>query len=98
MALGGDQDNFAVIPVTTGLNRYGRIWRSLSILVQARPEAMRTRSNRCAEFMASAGGARKEDDFVLQRPLIEYSSGLLHRAAGVTVISLIARWPRASAS
>ncbi len=36
-ALGGDQDNFAVIPVTTGLNRYGRIWRSLSILVQTDP-------------------------------------------------------------
>ena len=23
-ALGGDQDNFAVVPLTTGLNRYGR--------------------------------------------------------------------------
>lgn len=37
-ALGGDQDNFAVIPVTSGLNRYGRTWRSLSILVQARSQ------------------------------------------------------------
>ena len=35
-SLGGDQDNFAVIPITTGLNRYGRWWRSLSVLVQAR--------------------------------------------------------------
>jgi putative ABC transport system permease protein len=34
-AMGGDQDNFAVIPLTTGLNRYGRWWRSLNILVQA---------------------------------------------------------------
>ncbi|HXG48877.1 MAG TPA: ABC transporter permease [Methylomirabilota bacterium] len=33
--LGGDQDNFAVIPITSGLNRYGRAWRSSSILVQA---------------------------------------------------------------
>jgi putative ABC transport system permease protein len=33
--LGGNQDSFAVIPITTGLERYGRIWRSLSILVQA---------------------------------------------------------------
>lgn len=33
--MGGDQDNFAVIPLTTGLNRYGRAWRSLEILVQA---------------------------------------------------------------
>jgi putative ABC transport system permease protein len=33
--LGGDQDNFAVIPLSTGLNRFGRTWRSLTILVQA---------------------------------------------------------------
>ena len=31
----GDQDNFAIIPITTGLNRYGSTWRSLNILVQA---------------------------------------------------------------
>ncbi len=37
--LGSDQDNFAVIPLTTGLNRYGRTWRSISILVQARDQA-----------------------------------------------------------
>ena len=34
--IGGDQDNFAVIPLTTGLNRYGRAWRSLELLIQAR--------------------------------------------------------------
>jgi putative ABC transport system permease protein len=38
-ALGGDQDNFAVVPITTGLNRYGRWYRSLNILVQARDRA-----------------------------------------------------------
>jgi putative ABC transport system permease protein len=38
-ALGGDQDNFAVIPLTSGLNRYGRTWRSLSLLVQARDQS-----------------------------------------------------------
>jgi putative ABC transport system permease protein len=38
-ALGGQQDNFAVIPLTAGLNRYGRTWRSLSILVQAASQA-----------------------------------------------------------
>jgi len=38
-SLGGDQDNFAVIPVTTGLDRYGHIWRTLTILVQARDRA-----------------------------------------------------------
>ena len=36
---GGNQDNFAVVPITTGLNRYGRAWQSLSILVQARDQA-----------------------------------------------------------
>jgi putative ABC transport system permease protein len=35
----GNQDNFAMIPITTGLNRYGRFWRSLSILVQAESQA-----------------------------------------------------------
>jgi putative ABC transport system permease protein len=34
-SLGGDQDNFAIIPITTGLNRYGRHWRSLDYLIQA---------------------------------------------------------------
>ena len=29
--LGGDQDNFAIIPISTGVNRFGRIWRSVSI-------------------------------------------------------------------
>jgi len=38
-AMGGDQDNFAILPITTGLNRYGRWWRSLTILVQARDQA-----------------------------------------------------------
>jgi putative ABC transport system permease protein len=36
---GGEQDNFAIIPISTGLNRYGRAWRSLSILVRARDAA-----------------------------------------------------------
>ncbi len=32
----GSQDNFVIIPLTTGLNRFGNWWRSLTILVQAR--------------------------------------------------------------
>ena len=36
--LGSDQDNFAAIPITTGLNRYGGMWQSLSILVQAKDQ------------------------------------------------------------
>jgi putative ABC transport system permease protein len=38
-ALGGDQDNFVVVPLTACLNRYGRWNRSLDILVQARDRA-----------------------------------------------------------
>jgi len=40
MMSGSDQDNFAVIPLTTGLDRYGRAWRSLSILIQARSQTL----------------------------------------------------------
>jgi putative ABC transport system permease protein len=36
---GGNQDNFAIIPITTGLNRYGWQRQSIDILVQARSEA-----------------------------------------------------------
>jgi putative ABC transport system permease protein len=38
-SFGGDQDNFAIIPITTALNRYGRWWEDLTILVQARDAA-----------------------------------------------------------
>jgi putative ABC transport system permease protein len=38
-SLGGNQDNFAVVPVTTGLNRFGRWNRSLNFIVQARDQA-----------------------------------------------------------
>jgi putative ABC transport system permease protein len=33
--LGGDQDNFIVVPLSTALNRFGSHWRSLEILVRA---------------------------------------------------------------
>jgi putative ABC transport system permease protein len=35
----GDQDNFAAIPLSTGLKRYGRPWWSINILVQASNQA-----------------------------------------------------------
>ncbi len=39
-SLGGEEDNFAIIPLTTGLNRYGgQSWRSLTLLVQAPDQA-----------------------------------------------------------
>jgi len=38
-SLGGSQDNFAIVPLTTALDRYGLRWTGLSILVQARSAA-----------------------------------------------------------
>jgi putative ABC transport system permease protein len=37
--LGGNQDNFAIVPISVALNRFGRWTRSLTILVQARDAA-----------------------------------------------------------
>jgi putative ABC transport system permease protein len=39
-SIGGNQDNFAVIPLTTALHRYGLRWNGLTILVQARNSAV----------------------------------------------------------
>jgi len=38
-ALGGDEDKFAIIPITTGLDRFSSRRRSLNLLVQARDQA-----------------------------------------------------------
>jgi putative ABC transport system permease protein len=64
--LGGNQDSFAVIPITTGLERYGRIWRSLSILVQAPSQA--SYEDTVEQVRGILRGVRrvapgKEDDF-----------------------------------
>jgi putative ABC transport system permease protein len=37
-SLGGNQDNFVIVPMTTGLNRFGNRWTTLTILVQS-PDA-----------------------------------------------------------
>jgi putative ABC transport system permease protein len=39
-ALGSDQDTFVAIPITTGLNRHGAMFRSLNILIQAQSEKL----------------------------------------------------------
>jgi putative ABC transport system permease protein len=38
-SMDGSEENFVVVPITTGLNRFGSYWRSLTILVQARDKA-----------------------------------------------------------
>jgi putative ABC transport system permease protein len=37
--MSANEDNFVVIPITTGLNRFGNWWRSMTILVQAQDKA-----------------------------------------------------------
>ena len=39
-SVGGNQDNFAVVPLTTALHRYGLRWNGLTILIQARSSAV----------------------------------------------------------
>jgi putative ABC transport system permease protein len=94
--LGGDQDNFAVMPLTTGLNRYGRIWRSLSILVQARDQA--SYEDTVEQVRGILRAVRKvppgkEDDFEIfsNASLIgQFNTFTRTVRLGVTVVSSIA--------
>lgn len=94
--LGSDQDSFAIIPITTGLNRFGRIWRSVSILVQAREQenfndAMeQVRGILRAVRKVEPG---KEDDFELfsnDSLVDQFKTFTLTVRAGVAVVSSIA--------
>jgi putative ABC transport system permease protein len=95
-SVGGEQDNFAVIPVTTALNRTGRWWRSLTILVQARDAA--SYDDCVEEVRGILRVARKvppgaEDDFELfsNDSLIEqFNSFTKAVRIGVAVVSSIA--------
>ena len=92
----GDQDNFAIVPITTGLNRFGRRNRSLDILVQARDQA--SYSDTVEQVRGILRAARKvppgkEDDFEIfsNDSLIEqFNSLTLAVRVGVTVVSSIA--------
>jgi len=94
--LGGNQDNFAVIPVSTGLNRYGRTWRSLSILVQARDQA--SYDDTIEQVRGILRGVRKvqpgkEDDFEIfsnDSLIAQFKRFTFTVRLGVTVISSIA--------
>ncbi len=94
--LGGDQDSFVAIPITTGLNRFGANWRSLSILVQAQNAAL------LDDTMEQVEGAlrtirkvppQEPDDFEIftNDSLIEQFRSITFAArAGAAVISSIA--------
>jgi putative ABC transport system permease protein len=95
-SVGSDQDNFVVVPLTTGLNRYGRWNRSLNILVQASDHESFDDTEE--EVRAALRSIRrvppeKEDDFELQSndSLIEqFQSFTRSVRIGVAVVSSIA--------
>ncbi len=92
---GGEQDAFAVIPITTALNRYGRR-RSLSLLVQARSQA--AYDDTVEEARGLLRVIRKvppgePDDFEIfsnDSLIAQFNSFTLAVRAGVAVISSIA--------
>jgi putative ABC transport system permease protein len=95
-AQGADQDNFAVVPITTGLNRFGRWGRSLSILVQAPDQA--SYDDTVEEVRGLLRVIRKvppgkEDDFELfsnDSMIAQFKAFTLAVRVGVTVVSSIA--------
>ena len=94
--LGGNQDNFVVVPITTGLDRYGGRWRSLAVLVQA-PSRERY-DDTVAEVRGLLRGLRKvepgqEDDFELssnESLIRQFAAFTLSVRIGVAVVSSIA--------
>jgi putative ABC transport system permease protein len=95
-SVGGDQDNFAVIPLTTGLDRYGRRTRSLDILVQAHDQAAyedtvdQVRGLLRVIRKVPPGG---EDDFELfsnDSMIEQFKSFTLAVRLGVAIVSSIA--------
>jgi putative ABC transport system permease protein len=95
-SLGGEQDNFAVVPVTTALNRFGKWWRSLTILVQARDAASYADCEQQVRGILRV--ARKvppgaEDDFEMfsnDSIIAQFNSFTMAVRVGVMVVSSIA--------
>ena len=95
-ALGGEQDNFAVVPVTTALNRAGRWQYSLTILVQARDAA--SYDDTTEQVRGLLRVARKvppgaEDDFELfsnDSLISQFNTFTMAVRLGVSVVSSIA--------
>jgi putative ABC transport system permease protein len=94
--LKGEQDNFAVVPVTTGLNRFGRWRRSLSILVQARSQESyddAVEQVRGILRVARKVPPGKEDDFEIfsnDSMISQFNSFTLAVRIGVSAVSSIA--------
>src|SRR5436190_5429353 len=96
MSLGGEQDNFVVIPITTGLNRYGRPSWSVTILIQAQNQE--TYDDTVEQVRGILRAARKvppgkEDDFEVfsnDSLIRQFKSLTFTVRVGVAIISSIA--------
>lgn len=92
----GNQDNFAVIPISTGMNRYGRHWRSLSILVQAEnQESYEDTLEQVRGIMRTIRKVRpgEPDDFEIfsnDTMIAQFRDFTLKVRAGVALVSSIA--------
>jgi putative ABC transport system permease protein len=95
-SLNGQQDNFAIIPLTTALNRYGAWRRSMTLLVQAQDRAS---LEDCMEQVRGILRAVRrvppgaEDDFEMfsnDSVIAQFDAFTLAVRIGVTVISSIA--------
>jgi putative ABC transport system permease protein len=92
----GNQENYAIIPITTGMNRYGRHWRSLSILVQA--ESQETYDDTLEQVRGIMRTIRKvrpgdPDDFEIfsnDTMIAQFRDFTLKVRAGVALVSSIA--------
>jgi putative ABC transport system permease protein len=97
-SLGGDQDNFAVVPITAGLNHFGVAqWaRSLNILVQARDQASyddTVEQVRGIMRVLRKVPPGKEDDFEIfsnDSLIAQFNSFTMAVRLGVSLISSIA--------
>ncbi|HHY85072.1 MAG TPA: FtsX-like permease family protein [Verrucomicrobia bacterium] len=92
---GGNQDNFVVIPITTGMNRYGGRWRSVSIFVQAPSQELYEAT--VDQVRGALRAIRKvppgeEDDFEIfssDSVMRQFNSFTLVLRIGVAVVSSI---------
>jgi putative ABC transport system permease protein len=95
-SLGGDQDNFVIVPITTGLNRFGRWGRSLSFLVQA--PSQEAYDDTVEQVRGALRVIRKvppgaEDDFEIfsnDSIIAQFNSFTLAVRIGIAVVSSIA--------
>ncbi len=93
---GGNQDNFAIIPITTGINRYGWRHQTVSIMVQSRSQELL--EDTMEEVRGQLRSVRKvqpggEDDFEIYTPdslLSQIDSITFAVRMGVMLVSSIA--------